>query len=107
MKTARLIEIGQMEFEEIEMLPLPQNCVRVKTEMASICGSDLHRIKMGALMDHKLPCPHGYPGHEGIGLVVESNSKLISALMKHLSGRCRVRNLDLIPAPKVEPRRQV
>ena len=42
MRTARLVEIGRMEFEEIEMEPLTSGRVRVKTEMASICGSDLH-----------------------------------------------------------------
>ena len=75
MRTARLVEIGRMEFEEIEMEPLISGKVRVKTEMASICGSDLHRVKMGALMEYDLPCPHGYPGHEGIGMVVESHSE--------------------------------
>ena len=75
MRAARLVEIGRMDCEEIEMGPLEPGNVRVQTEMASICGSDLHRVMMGALMDHKLPCPHGYPGHEGIGLVVESQSE--------------------------------
>ncbi len=75
MRAARLVEIGRMDCEEIEMGPLEPGNVRVQTEMASICGSDLHRVMMGALMDHELPCPHGYPGHEGIGLVVESQSE--------------------------------
>ena len=75
MKSARLVEIGRMECEEIEMGPLERGQVRVKTEMASICGSDLHRVMMGALMEHQLPCPHGYPGHEGVGQVVESSSE--------------------------------
>ena len=77
MKSARLVEIGRMECEEIEMGPLERGQVRVKTEMASICGSDLHRVMMGALMEHQLPCPHGYPGHEGVGQVVESFSQTI------------------------------
>ena len=71
MRAARLVEIGRMDCEEIKMGPLEPGNVRVQTEMASICGSDLHRVMMGALMDHELPCPHGYPGHEGIGLVVD------------------------------------
>ena len=75
MRSARLVEIGRMECDEIEMGPLQPGKVRVQTEMASICGSDLHRVKMGALMEYELPCPHGYPGHEGIGQVVESQSE--------------------------------
>ena len=75
MRSARLVEIGRMECDEIEMGPLQPGKVRVQTEMASICGSDLHRVKMGALMEYELPCPHGYPGHEGIGQVVESHSE--------------------------------
>ena len=59
MRAARLVEIGRMDCEEIEMGPLEPGNVRVQTEMASICGSDLHRVMMGALMDHELPCPHG------------------------------------------------
>ena len=52
MRAARLVEIGRMDCEEIEMGPLEPGNVRVQTEMASICGSDLHRVMMGALMDH-------------------------------------------------------
>ena len=74
-RSARLVEIGRMECEEIDMGSLQPGKVRVQTEMASICGSDLHRVKMGALMEYELPCPHGYPGHEGIGQVVESHSE--------------------------------
>ncbi len=43
----------------------------VKTSYASICGSDLHVVCHGVNVP-ALPCPHGYPGHEGIGEVVDS-----------------------------------
>ena len=78
MRTARLVEIGRMECEEIEIPPPQKGQVMIRSEMASICGSDLHRVMMGALMEHQLPCPHGYPGHEGIGMVVESHAEGIS-----------------------------
>ncbi len=58
--------------------PIPEigeNQILVKTVMASICGSDLHVVCHGAGIGHALPCPHGYPGHEGIGEVVASNHR--------------------------------
>ena len=48
--------------------------VIVRTEMASICGSDLHMVMMGAGLAYQPPCPHGFPGHEGIGIVTESRA---------------------------------
>lgn len=44
--------------------------VLVKTELASICGSDLHIAYIGWNV-HEYPLPHGYPGHEGVGEVVD------------------------------------
>lgn len=68
-----MVDVGRMVCEEIEIPPLGENQVMVKSEMASICGSDLHMVMMGAGLAHPMPCPHGYPGHEGIGQIVESN----------------------------------
>ena len=44
--------------------------VLVRTSLASICGSDLHIVYMG-WNAHEFPLPHGYPGHEGLGVVVD------------------------------------
>ena len=44
--------------------------VLVRTHLASICGSDLHIVYMG-WNAHEFPLPHGYPGHEGLGEVVD------------------------------------
>ena len=44
--------------------------VLVRTKLASICGSDLHIVYMGWNV-HEFPLPHGYPGHEGVGEVVD------------------------------------
>ena len=42
----------------------------VRTRLASICGSDLHIVYMGWNV-YEFPLPHGYPGHEGVGEVVD------------------------------------
>lgn len=47
--------------------------VLVRTEFASICGSDLHQVWHGWNI-RDWPQPPGYPGHEGVGQVVESRS---------------------------------
>jgi threonine dehydrogenase-like Zn-dependent dehydrogenase len=47
--------------------------VLVAMELASICGSDLHVVFEGAYPG-PFPTPVGWPGHEGLGIVVESRS---------------------------------
>ncbi|MEX0761874.1 MAG: zinc-binding dehydrogenase [Dehalococcoidia bacterium] len=47
--------------------------VLVRTEMASICGSDLHMVGYGWAISN-WPAPAGHPGHEAVGTVVESQS---------------------------------
>ena len=95
MKAGRMVDIGRMECEEIPvpaLSPAPQGAgpsrrpdaalgvtavdfdVLIRSEMASICGSDLHMVMMGAGIMHRPPCPHGFPGHEGVGMVVESRA---------------------------------
>ena len=49
--------------------PLTTDAV-VQTEMASLCGSDLHMVDYGWQMP-EYPAPPGHPGHEGVGLVVD------------------------------------
>ncbi len=77
MRSARVVAVGQMECEEIPTAALDLENdgreVLVRSEMSSICGSDLHMVMMGAGLMHQAPCPHGFPGHEGIGEVVESH----------------------------------
>lgn len=48
--------------------------VLVKTVCASLCGSDLHHVFL-PLKGDSFPCPHGFPGHEGVGEVVESGAE--------------------------------
>ncbi|MEM7366900.1 MAG: zinc-binding dehydrogenase, partial [Pseudomonadota bacterium] len=46
--------------------------VIVKNDMAAICGSDLHQVFFGTLNPAMLPGEPGWPGHEGVGEVVEA-----------------------------------
>ena len=48
----------------------------VKTESASICGSDLHMTLLGWGIS-SWPAPPGHPGHEAAGTVVESRGSHI------------------------------
>ena len=57
-------------------IPIPSpmaNKVLVKTKMSSICGSDLHIVYMGWNVS-KFPLPPGYPGHEGVGEVIDAGN---------------------------------
>jgi L-iditol 2-dehydrogenase len=79
--------------------------------MCSICGSDLHVVMMGTGIDHPLPCPHGYPGHEGIGIVVQSRSPKLAEGIRDLTcpnpynGQCfqayqRIKPEYCVPLPE-------
>jgi len=64
--------LGKWNCEEINVPSVESGKVLVKTNLASICGSDLHITYMGWNVS-EFPLPHGYPGHEGIGLVVDGS----------------------------------
>ena len=78
MRAGRTIEKGRMVCEQTALPPVQDGEVLVRTELAAICGSDLHVVYDG-LSFLPFPCPHGFPGHEGIGTVVESRSPLLTA----------------------------
>ena len=70
MPAALATNLTQIRCDDIPV-PEPQpGKVLVKTHLASICGSDLHIVYMG-WNAHEFPLPHGYPGHEGLGEVVD------------------------------------
>ncbi len=70
MPAALVTGLKQVRCDEIR-IPEPQpDMVLVKTKLSSICGSDLHIVYMGWNAS-EFPLPHGYPGHEGIGEVVD------------------------------------
>lgn len=68
-----MVGVNDIRCVETEIPPVGEDQILVRTKMASICGSDLHVVCHGAGMPGELPCKHGYPGHEGIGEVVQSN----------------------------------
>ncbi len=73
MRAARLVEPGKMSCEKTT-LPEPQpGQVVVRNDMAAICGSDLHQVFFGNLGASAFPTEPGWPGHEGVGEVVETN----------------------------------
>jgi threonine dehydrogenase-like Zn-dependent dehydrogenase len=73
MKAGQLIGVNDIRCVETEIPAIGDDQILVKTKLASICGSDLHVVCHGAGIQTDLPCKHGYPGHEGIGEVVQSN----------------------------------
>jgi L-iditol 2-dehydrogenase len=72
MRAGRLVDVGQMVCEETEVWAPGEGDLVVKSSYASICGSDLHFVCHGVDLP-PMPCNHGFPGHEGIGQVVESH----------------------------------
>lgn len=72
MRAGQMAGVNQMACVETPIPEPADGQLLVKTAMASICGSDLHVVCHGAGVSYPFPCPHGYPGHEGIGEVVES-----------------------------------
>ena len=84
MKTAVMLGIGRMGFEE-RPIPAPKdNEVLVKVEYVGICGSDLHYYETGAIGDYVVKPPFVL-GHEPGGTVVE-----IGKNVTHLSVGDRV-----------------
>lgn len=76
MRAAVLRAPGQIEVEDFPIPDLEPGEVLVKMTRASICGSDLHVVFDGFAGAFGKP---GYPGHEGIGAVLESRSESFRA----------------------------
>ncbi|HEX8519380.1 MAG TPA: zinc-binding dehydrogenase [Pseudonocardia sp.] len=72
-RAAMVVAPGRMGFVEAPVEPLRDGDLLVRTRYASICGSDLHVVHHGVETDPSLWAP-GYPGHEGVGEVVESRA---------------------------------
>ena len=77
MRAARLVEYGHMACEEIPLFEPEEGQVVVKNEMAAICGSDLHQVYFGTY-NINFPAEPGWPGHEGVGEVIESRYEGLS-----------------------------
>lgn len=72
-RAGQLVAPGRMAFVEAPVEPLRDGDLLVQTRFASICGSDLHVVNHGVETAPELWVP-GYPGHEGVGVVVESRA---------------------------------
>lgn len=70
MKTAVMLGIGKIGFEERDIPTPKDNEVLVKLEYVGICGSDLHYYESGAIGDYVVEPPFVL-GHEPGGIVVE------------------------------------
>ena len=78
MPAAVATALKQIRCDEIPVPDSAPGKVLVRTKMASICGSDLHIAYMGWNV-RELPLPHGYPGHEGVGEVVDGGGTEFAA----------------------------
>ncbi len=75
MKTAVMLGIGKMGFEERDIPKVKDNEVLVKLEYVGICGSDLHYYETGAIGDYVVKPPFVL-GHEPGGTVVETGKNV-------------------------------
>jgi L-iditol 2-dehydrogenase len=73
MRAARLAAIGRMVCEETKVDPPQEGQLLVRMRMAAICGSDLHIVYDGVDLP-PFPQLPGFPGHEGVGEVMESRA---------------------------------
>ncbi|MCH8061320.1 MAG: zinc-binding dehydrogenase [Chloroflexi bacterium] len=70
MLAAQAIGLKQLRCDELPIPDMEPGMTLVKTRLASLCGSDLHIVYMG-WNAYEFPLPHGYPGHEGVGEVID------------------------------------
>ncbi|HEX6348183.1 MAG TPA: zinc-binding dehydrogenase [Candidatus Dormibacteraeota bacterium] len=78
MRAAVLAAPGRFEVVDTpDPSPTPGQLL-VRTRRASICGSDLHVVYDG-FQQHDFPAPPGYPGHEGVGVVVATGQPVLTA----------------------------
>ncbi|OLT04024.1 hypothetical protein BJF90_24240 [Pseudonocardia sp. CNS-004] len=85
MRAAFVPEPGRIEVGDfpVPVAGAPGELV-VRMERASICGSDVHTVFHGFHNAPRLGAP-GYPGHEGVGVVVESRSARFPAGVRVLT----------------------
>ena len=72
MRAARLVEPLKMVCEDADLFEPRAGEVVVKNHMAAICGSDLHQVFFSTKRAEEFPGEPGWPGHEGVGEVIES-----------------------------------
>lgn len=78
MRAGIVVGKGQVICDEADVVEPGVDDVVVRSELTSICGSDLHLIYNPQPGQH-YPAPPGFPGHEGIGVVEHSNHQDFAA----------------------------
>lgn len=73
MLAAVMPQAGRIEVDEFPVPAAGPDEALIRMETAAICGSDVHVLYDGFAREDAIGRP-GYPGHEGIGEVVESRS---------------------------------
>lgn len=73
MLAGRLMAPGRIDVVDAPVPVAGPGRALVRMHRAAICGSDLHTVFDG-MAQVRLPAPPGYPGHEGVGEVVEADS---------------------------------
>jgi len=73
MKAVQVLSKAVVDVVDVDM-PEKQDNVLIRTQFASICGSDLHMMFSGWGID-KWPSDPGHPGHEAVGVVVDGNDE--------------------------------
>lgn len=74
MLAGQLVAPGRFEVVETDA-PVPaEGQVLLESYRSSICGSDLHLVYKDGMYRGEHPAPPGFPGHEGIGTVLESRA---------------------------------
>lgn len=110
MKAARWVDVGRVVCEEVPVPSVADGEILVRTAYASICGSDLHTVFLGA----PTGAGPGFIGHEGAGEVVESRcagyepGDRVLTVPHALVGRCLAEYQALpgsacIPLPSAMP----
>ena len=72
MRSGTFVELGRLVCLDQPEIPPSDGDLVVRSELASICGSDLHIVMDGVGGMAPGQAWPGYPGHEGVGRVVES-----------------------------------
>jgi 2-desacetyl-2-hydroxyethyl bacteriochlorophyllide A dehydrogenase len=72
MRSGTFVELGRVVCMDQPELPPGEGDLVVRSELAIICGSDLHIVMDGVGGLAPGTAHPGYPGHEGVGRVIES-----------------------------------
>jgi L-iditol 2-dehydrogenase len=78
MRAAYMPRSGQIAVGEFAIPKPSKGQLLVRMSRASICGSDVHTVFHGFASEDNFGKP-GYPGHEGVGEIVDAGASHLSA----------------------------